>query len=166
MIALATLPKTRPAIAEINNKISRTVPAYTAVATSRYAVGTDDIRKKLLSISESSIPLPSASPDSVDPVNTGSIAKPTKLAMLRKPTGWQIQIGATPDRKSAKKLLAKARSKATKTLSSKSNYLEPVAKGGTTLIRARFVGFPSKTAARNACKYLKKRKFACLAINN
>ncbi|MBL6431634.1 MAG: SPOR domain-containing protein [Alphaproteobacteria bacterium] len=41
---------------------------------------------------------------------------------------------------------------------------EPVEADGTTLYRARFVGFKTKTAAWDACKTLKRNKFNCYAV--
>jgi len=166
IIAAATLPKKRPVIGNRNSNHNRVQVAYEASTTSAYAVGTDDIRQKLLKLAASSIPLPSPSPVSIGLVKNAAKVEPQRIAMIKAPKGWQIQIGATADRQLAKKLLAKARSRAGKTLASKPNYLEPVTKGNTTLIRARFAGFSSKNSARKACKYLVKRKFACLAINN
>ncbi len=127
-----------------------------------------NIRAKLIELAATSMPLTVPSQRKFDNTHTGSLPKSKQMAMnADEPsprTGWQIQIGATPNRNSAEKLLSKARKKAKVLLASASDYLEPVAKGNTTLIRARFTGFSSKGSARRACKYLKRRKFACLAI--
>jgi hypothetical protein len=80
--------------------------------------------------------------------------------------GWRIQIAASPSQAAAEDMLDQALSKAGKVLAHASPYTEPVASTAGTLYRARFAGFTSKEAARNACTYLAKQKFSCLAINN
>ena len=94
----------------------------------------------------------------VDPVTTASVAQ--------KPSGWVIQIGAAGDKDGALGLLTKARQKFPQTLGGKELYTETVAKGGAILHRARFVGFSGKSEANRACKILKKKRFACLALNS
>ena len=105
-------------------------------------------------------PTPAVRPTSevayVDPVTTGNVSK--------KPAGWVIQIGAAGDRDGALGLLKNAQAKFPKTLGSKKLYTETVSKGEAVLHRARFVGFSGKTEARNACKILKRKRVACLAI--
>ncbi len=99
---------------------------------------------------------------------TVSPAPPAPLpqgdASVALPDGWLIQIGAVPSRSAAIDLLATAQTKASKTLRHTKSYTEPVEKGGTTLHRARFAGFDNKASARRACRILKKKKFACLAL--
>ncbi len=170
LVASVTTPTPKPNKFDgVASVITRVDAAHKTGTSSTYAVGTDDIRKKLIKLANSSVPLPTPSAP-VDDIQTGSIKKPVQVAVNQashsRLTGWQIQIGATPDRKSANKLLKKARARFGKMLRSRTTYLEPVVKGDTTLIRARFAGFSSKITARNACSYLKKRKFACLAIHN
>jgi len=92
----------------------------------------------------------------VDTITTASTAKPS---------GWVIQVGASGSKKEALALLEKVRSKVGVILRDKKTYTETVAKGNTTLHRARFVGFVSKKDARNTCKALKRKKLACLALN-
>lgn len=89
---------------------------------------------------------------------------PQADASVALPDGWLIQIGAVPSRSAAIDLLATAQTKASKTLRHTKSYTEPVEKGGTTLHRARFAGFDNKASARRACRILKKKKFACLAL--
>ncbi len=81
------------------------------------------------------------------------------------PSGWIIQVGATDSRQSAIGLLASVRDKAPGTLGNKGTYTETVVKGDETLHRARFTGFSSKNEARQACKTLKAKRVACLALN-
>ncbi|MEM7067732.1 MAG: D-alanyl-D-alanine carboxypeptidase [Pseudomonadota bacterium] len=96
----------------------------------------------------------------VDPVTTGTNQQ------LQVPTGgWVIQIGATDSKQRALGLLESAKSKVPGVLNGKSVYTEKVEKGSTILHRARFAGFAGKSDARNACKALKRKKIACLALN-
>lgn len=78
--------------------------------------------------------------------------------------GWQVQIAASETENQAVALLKKAKARTGGVLRGRSPYTEPVEANGQTLYRARFVGFKSKTAARKACRTLKKAKFACFAI--
>jgi D-alanyl-D-alanine carboxypeptidase len=94
----------------------------------------------------------------VDPITTANTPS--------KPKGWVIQIGAAESKGGALSLLKQAQSKFPKTLGSKQLYTETVSKGNSVLHRARFVGFSGKSAARNACKILKQKRIACLAINS
>lgn len=80
-------------------------------------------------------------------------------------TGWFIQIGATDNVGSAEQLLERARTRAAQVLSGAEPFTEPVAKGDTTLYRARFAGFNEKTA-QAACKALQRNSIACFAIRN
>ncbi len=77
---------------------------------------------------------------------------------------WQVQIAAAESETGAIQLLKKAKTSAGSALRGKAPHTEPVESNGKTLYRARFVGFETKTAARNACKSLKRAKFACYAI--
>lgn len=78
--------------------------------------------------------------------------------------GWQIQIAAAETEAQARALLERAGTKAKRALRGSDPHTEPVEANGQTLYRARFVGFDTKTAARRACRTLKKAKFACFAI--
>ncbi|MGI9351485.1 MAG: serine hydrolase [Rhizobiaceae bacterium] len=108
-------------------------------------------------------PTPQIRPDAevayIDPVTTASNRPSIK------PDGWVIQIGATDSRSGALGLLEKARNKAPGILKNKSTYTETIEKGSTVLHRARFVGFVGKSDARKACKALKRKKIACLALS-
>ncbi len=79
---------------------------------------------------------------------------------------WVIQLGATDDEDKAKEILARARAKASSTLASASPFTEKVAKGGSTLFRARFVGFDDSKDAQNACTQLKRGGFSCFATRS
>lgn len=78
--------------------------------------------------------------------------------------GWQVQIAAAESEDLAVSMLKKAKTSVGGALRGKDPYTEPVASGGATLYRARFVGFTSKSDAWDACRSLKKAKFKCYAI--
>ncbi len=80
--------------------------------------------------------------------------------------GWRIQIAASPTQASAEEILDRALAKGGKVLAKAAPYTEPVKSGATTLYRARFAGFTSKDAARDACIFLVRQKFSCLAVAN
>ncbi|CAH1678479.1 D-alanyl-D-alanine carboxypeptidase [Hyphomicrobiales bacterium] len=79
---------------------------------------------------------------------------------------WVIQLGATDDEGKAKEILARARAKAAGSLASASPFTEKVEKGGSTLFRARFVGFDDSKDAQNACTQLKRGGFSCFATRS
>jgi D-alanyl-D-alanine carboxypeptidase len=76
--------------------------------------------------------------------------------------GWVIQVGATDNEARARDLLGKARTSSPSVAGAKP-FTEPVARGGSTLFRARFGGFQEASAAENACRDLKRSGFACFA---
>ncbi|MEO9527853.1 serine hydrolase [Roseibium sp.] len=78
--------------------------------------------------------------------------------------GWQVQIAAAESENQAIAMLKSAKAKTGASLRGRVPYTEPVESAGQTLYRARFIGFDSKSAAWNACKSLKKAKYACFAI--
>ncbi|WP_411035400.1 SPOR domain-containing protein [Shinella sp. BYT-45] len=92
----------------------------------------------------------------VDSLTTSAVAEAV-------PSGWVIQIGATPDRDQAQKLLAKARDQGGKALSSATPFTVAVNSGSEQLFRARFGGFDNQDRAAAACKALKRKGFACWA---
>jgi D-alanyl-D-alanine carboxypeptidase len=79
---------------------------------------------------------------------------------------WVIQLGATDDEGKAKEILARAKAKASGSLASASGFTEKVAKGGSTLFRARFAGFDDPKDAQNACNQLKRGGFSCFATRS
>lgn len=99
----------------------------------------------------------SAQAQDVDPVTTASAPASG---------GWAIQIGSLPSEGQARDMLAKASATAGGTLRAASPYTETFNKGNATFYRARFVGFPSKQAAWDACASLKKKNFGCYAVAN
>lgn len=110
--------------------------------------------------------------DSLDQLVNASISDapeiPASAARSARPaeTIWMIQIGAVPTEIGAITLLEKAQSKAGKVLAGVAPYTEPTEVDGTILHRARFAGFESQKQAVEACKYLKRQDFACLALRD
>jgi len=92
----------------------------------------------------------------VDNLTTSAVSEAT-------PSGWVIQIGATPDRDQANKLLEKAQNQGGKSLSSAKPFTVAVNSGSGQLFRARFGGFDNQDRAAAACKVLKRKGFACWA---
>jgi D-alanyl-D-alanine carboxypeptidase len=78
--------------------------------------------------------------------------------------GWKIQIGALPSETAASQRLEAARDQFARLLAEAEPYTEAVAKGSTTLYRARFAGFETQAAARAACAQIKKRAYDCLPV--
>ena len=97
-----------------------------------------------------------AKPARVDAMTTSSTPD-------TKPSGWVIQIGATPDHSSAMKLLDKAREGNGRLLASAEPFTEPYSDGGSQMYRARFGGFADKDKAWAACHRLKRKGYGCWA---
>lgn len=108
-------------------------------------------------------PVPAAD---VDNQITNSVAK-KKVAeepvSEATPSGWVIQIGATPDKDQAMTMLENAKSKGGKALRGATPFTVAFASGDGHLYRARFGGFSSQNNAVSACKTLKRNGFACWA---
>ena len=96
----------------------------------------------------------------VDALTTASTAAPADKSI---PSGWVIQIGATPDRGQAQALLARAKDQGGKALRNAEPFTVAFANDGAQLYRARFGGFSGQDSAVNACKTLKKKGFSCWA---
>ncbi|MCJ8023976.1 D-alanyl-D-alanine carboxypeptidase [Shinella yambaruensis] len=97
----------------------------------------------------------------VDELTTSSTV--ASLATDAVPSGWVIQIGATPDKGQAQDLLSKAKNQGGKALSSAQPFTVAVNSGSQQLFRARFGGFDNQDRATAACKALKRKGFACWA---
>ncbi len=95
----------------------------------------------------------------VDPITTAATP-------VVNPTGWIVQIGTSGSKKGALTLLSKARKNAPGIVGKRQIYTETVKKGGSVLHRARFAGFGSKNAAKNACKALKRKRIDCFALRS
>lgn len=125
-----------------------------------------------------SAPIPSAG---IDRGTTGSIvaqaeaaempvAPTQQFAALQEaaapsaPSGWVVQIAATPVEATANEMLSEAKSQVGSALSSAEAYTEAVDSGSQTLYRARFAGFETKGDANAACEALKRSSYACYAV--
>ncbi len=144
----------------------RLATAYAAVETGGSA---EVVGKRALAASlkqQRGIAIPEPAPEympeqgdtggNVDSLTTSSTT-PAETAAI--PSGWVIQIGATPDRAQAEDLLAKASNQGGKVLSG----AKPFTVAHAGLIRARFGGFESQDRATAACKTLKRKGFGCWA---
>lgn len=78
-------------------------------------------------------------------------------------SGWQIQIAAATSEKAAQSILQSAQSKV-RALAGSRPYTQAVKSGGSTLYRARFVGFASEQEARRACDSLTQQSYQCLLM--
>jgi D-alanyl-D-alanine carboxypeptidase len=104
----------------------------------------------------------------VDAQITNSVAKADTKAELEPeaaavPQGWVIQIGATPDKAQAMTLLGNAQEKGGNILRDATPFTVAFGNGAAQVYRARFGGFDDQSKAVNACKFLKKKGFACWA---
>lgn len=79
------------------------------------------------------------------------------------PTGWVIQIGASPTREAAETLLFEAKAKTGGVMSGAEPFTMVTHRNGQQLHRARFAGFAGKSQAWGACKALKKKGYGCWA---
>lgn len=79
-------------------------------------------------------------------------------------SGWLVQIGAYDREGKARDALSEAKSKAGPALASADGFTETVGGASSGLWRARFAGFRDQSAADGACKVLKRKNFACLAL--
>lgn len=87
----------------------------------------------------------------------------TSATAVARPSGWVIQIGATPDHSSAVRLLDKAKKDNERLLASSDAFTEPYRDGSNQMYRARFGGFLNKDKAWAACHRLKRRGYGCWA---
>ncbi|MDA4847769.1 D-alanyl-D-alanine carboxypeptidase [Hoeflea poritis] len=94
------------------------------------------------------------SSSTVDAVTTSSTGQPS---------GWVVQIGATPTRQAAEQLLAEAKAKTGGMINSAQPFTIVTHRDGEQLHRARFAGFDGKSHAWKACKALKKKGYGCWA---
>ncbi|WP_244669492.1 D-alanyl-D-alanine carboxypeptidase [Kaistia sp. 32K] len=114
-------------------------------------------------VKTASIVQPAPTADSDAEGFTGSIASQAAPS-IEIADGWKIQIAATPSEDGAREMLDRAKSKAGKMLADATPTVEPVAKGQSTVYRARFAGFDNKDQARAVCAFLTKRDVSCLAV--
>lgn len=168
-VSAFTLPETGP-VPSYRYEGDRVETAYAAVATggSAEVVGKRALAASLKQQREVAVPEPAPEfmPEqgdtggAVDALTTSSTAVAETADV---PSGWVIQIGATPDRGQAEDLLAKARDEGGKALSGAKPFTVAFANGNSQLFRARFGGFASQDRATAACKTLKRKGFGCWA---
>ena len=135
--------------------------AYAAPASSSQVVGKRALAATLKQQREAAVPREELTEQGdtggdVDKLTTSAVSDTT-------PSGWVIQIGATPDRGQAQKLLSKAQDQGGKALSRATPFTVAVASDNGQLYRARFGGFGDQDRAAAACKALKRKGFACWA---
>jgi len=92
-------------------------------------------------------------------VEANDSAKPASAS-----SGWVIQLAAMDDEGEARSLLKEAKAEI-RALAKAEPYTEKVAKGGSTLWRARFSGF-DEDRAQDACKTLKRGGYSCFAARS
>lgn len=150
---------------EAQDAIEAPVPS----AAPRY----DDVTDLLRSADSAPVPVPAARYATAfaepETMAAAAIAAQTALGGAKAASGnarggWQIQIAAADSREAALDLLARAQSRGAAFLAGSEAYTEAVRSGGSTLYRARFVGFGSKDEARNACEGLSKLSYDCMML--
>lgn len=99
-------------------------------------------------------------PPSIKPASAQTASAP-----VTKPQGWKIQLSATPNLTAAKEMLAEASAKGGTVLARKTPYTETIKKGNNTLYRVRFAGFADQHTARQACVFMKRKKYNCIYLN-
>ncbi|TCV61310.1 D-alanyl-D-alanine carboxypeptidase [Neorhizobium sp. R1-B] len=99
----------------------------------------------------------------VDEVTTSSTKASVKESQSSGPSGWVIQIGASPNQKMAQDLLQNAQDKGGKVLRSAKPFTVAHSNNGEQIYRARFGGFDDQKKAVDACNVLKKKGISCWA---
>jgi D-alanyl-D-alanine carboxypeptidase len=145
---------------------SRIENAYAATSDNSGVVGKRALAATLKLQRDTAVPpedLPEQGDASggVDKLTTSSTT--ANVASAATPSGWVIQIGATPDQGQAQVLLAKAKDQGGRALSSATPFTVAFNSGNQQLYRARFGGFDNQNGAAAACKALKRKGFACWA---
>nr|WP_298096525.1 D-alanyl-D-alanine carboxypeptidase [uncultured Shinella sp.] len=146
---------------------ARIETAYAATTSENEIVGKRALAATLKLQRESAVPAEELTEqgdtgDTLDKLTTSSTTTAT-MASESTPSGWVIQIGATPDKGQAQELLSKAKNSGGKVLSSAMPFTVAVNSGSGELYRARFGGFDNQNGAAAACKVLKRKGFACWA---
>jgi D-alanyl-D-alanine carboxypeptidase len=100
----------------------------------------------------------------VPEVEPGEI-EPELHAKPRAHGNWLIQIGAFDGEDEAKRHLTAARVKMPAALAGTEPSIERVWRGKKAVYRARFAGF-DKASADSTCKWFKRSKFECIALQN
>ena len=90
-------------------------------------------------------------------------AAPASAQLGSPRTSWDIQVGAYPKAKDARRRLDEVRALKLAGLRQKTALAVPVSKGKSTLYRARFLGFSEKSA-KETCRQLTKHGVGCLPL--
>ena len=111
------------------------------------------------------------SPREVATATTGTLPRPKVAEPAAVPAakaiqhqGWLVQIGAYDSDKAARAALDKAKGKGGPVLARAEGFTEAATTGSGRVWRARFAGFQDQKRAEEACKALKRKDFACLAL--
>lgn len=91
-------------------------------------------------------------------------AEPAPLPKQAHKAGWMVQIGAYDSEKAARAALQKAKDKGGSVVGQVDGFTETVGVASGRLWRARFAGFVDQKRAEDACRALKRKDFACLAL--
>nr|WP_269581669.1 D-alanyl-D-alanine carboxypeptidase [Roseibium sp. Sym1] len=168
--ALPPIPPESPDTSLTTNSISRTKLLQAARAEqdgdkvqTTQPVPTRNVKVQTISVAAAPVETMPADAAETAETDSDSVTVATSDTSEAEP-GWQVQIAATETEGQAIAMLKDAKVRTGTALRGRVPYTEPVESGGQTLYRARFVGFDTKTAAWNACKTLKKAKYACFAI--
>ena len=164
-VATLVLPKRNAPTPKFAPASTDLVVARIQTAHANSATRSEDVAKverQLVAMRKKLTPTPINRPVRDPALDANVVVASTKKA--KAPRGWQIQISAAESEAKAQQLLAKARSKTRSVLGSKRTFTQPVNANGTTLYRARFVGFRSKKSAYRACRALKRKRFNCIAL--
>lgn len=111
-------------------------------------------------------PIPRPKADLGSNNQTASIEQPVDTIVTSStglPSGWVIQIGASPTREAAENLLFEAKAKTGGVMTAAEPFTVITHRNGEQLHRARFAGFSGKSQAWSACKALKKKGYGCWA---
>lgn len=105
------------------------------------------------------------------PVENQPVPAPIQVAAAEpapaadQPTGWIVQIGASPTETGANSLISDASAKVG-SLGTMKSYVERFEKNGQVFFRARFSGFGGRDDAAGVCSEMKKAKMSCLAMQS
>lgn len=168
--ALPPIPPESPDAPLTTNSISRTALLQAARAghgdtqpAASQPMPTRSVKVETISVAAAPVEPVAAEPVDATESESDTVTVATSDSAEAEP-GWQVQIAATETEGQAITMLKDAKARTGSALRGRVPYTEPVESGGQTLYRARFVGFDTKTAAWNACKTLKRAKYACFAI--
>lgn len=151
-------------------------PATTAIGKTEERLPGMQARAEIAAMTPPPAPEVSRSKEAAEIAKASAPATPAKVAAVEPPkpnlaplapkvgsrSGWMIQLAAAESEAKAQEILANAKARTTGALNRAEPYTESVAKGGTTLWRARFAGF-DEPGAQEACKAVKRAGFGCFA---